>query len=183
MKRTLRYVKLAAAGLVAVALLAVSSCEDRRMRIHQAPLYGPGSPLAQQSELVPGRGATVPASVFDVSPAELAEGRRLYGWYNCAGCHFNGGGGIGPPLMDNEWIYGSEPRNIADSIINGRPQGMPAYGDKIPAAHIGPVVAYVRSLSGLGQNAPATPTPVTKEAKKDAKEEMDLKSEEQRQRP
>src|SRR5437764_621653 len=28
------------------------------------------------------------------------QGQRLFEQYNCAGCHFHGGGGIGPPLMD-----------------------------------------------------------------------------------
>ena len=44
---------------------------------------------------------------------------------NCAGCHFNGGGGMGPPLMDNIWIYGDSIENIGASIREGRPNGMP----------------------------------------------------------
>ena len=39
----------------------------------------------------------------------VSEGKRLYNQFNCSGCHFQGGGGIGPPLMDAEWIYGSAP--------------------------------------------------------------------------
>jgi cytochrome c oxidase cbb3-type subunit 3 len=31
---------------------------------------------------------------------------------NCSGCHANGGGGMGPALMDDEWIYGK--RTAAD---------------------------------------------------------------------
>src|ERR1700712_4267696 len=41
-----------------------------------------------------------------------AEGKRLYSWMNCIGCHANGGGAIGPPLMDSLWIYGSAPADI-----------------------------------------------------------------------
>src|SRR5207237_1157293 len=53
----------------------------------------------------------------------IAEGQRLYEQYNCSGCHFHGGGGIGPALMDNEWIYGSSPANIYTSLAEGRPNG------------------------------------------------------------
>ncbi len=154
--------KLAIIMVIAVGALTFKACTDERSRVHDSPLYGGTSPRAQQIELVPGMPRSEPAfdpDLFDASEAVLVEGKRLYGWYNCAGCHFNGGGGIGPPLMNDEWIYGSEPHVIADSIINGRPQGMPAYGDRIPAAHVGPIVAYVRSLSGLGGSAPPTPTP------------------------
>ena len=62
----------------------------------------------------------------------MAEGQRLYRWYNCAGCHANGGGGMGPPLMDDKWIYGSEPENIVATILEGRPNGMPSFRGKVP---------------------------------------------------
>jgi cytochrome c oxidase cbb3-type subunit III len=79
----------------------------------------------------------------------IAEGQRLYNWYNCSGCHFHAGGGIGPPLMDDEWIYGSDPQNIHDTIVAGRPNGMPSFGGHVPDDQIWKIVAYVRSLSGL----------------------------------
>src|SRR5690606_19958893 len=70
-------------------------------------------------------------------------------WYNCAGCHFNGGGGMGPPLMDDEWIYGSSPAHIFATIVEGRPNGMPTYGGKIPEHQVWQIVAYVRTLGGI----------------------------------
>lgn len=159
--------KLLATVLILTIPLALYSCEGKRLTMHEAPLYGPTAPNARQSELIAGQNE--PRATFDLNANEevLVEGKRLYGWYNCAGCHFNGGGGIGPPFMDNSWIYGSEPHVIADSIINGRPQGMPAYGGRIPAAHVGPIVAYVRALSGLGDAAAPTPTPLPKFRDKD----------------
>ena len=27
---------------------------------------------------------------------ELSQGKRLYTWFNCEGCHADGGGGLGP---------------------------------------------------------------------------------------
>ena len=64
------------------------------------------------------------------------------------GCHFHGGGGIGPPLMDAQWIYGGSGQNIHDTIVQGRPNGMPSYGGHIPDDQIWMITAYVRTLSG-----------------------------------
>jgi cytochrome c oxidase cbb3-type subunit 3 len=102
------------------------------------------------SDLHPG--ATT-ESVVMKNPAEesaydVSEGKRLYTAYNCSGCHFNGGGGIGPALMDEKWIYGSEPLNIYATIVEGRPNGMPSFRHKIPDNQVWQISAYVRSLSG-----------------------------------
>jgi cytochrome c oxidase cbb3-type subunit 3 len=86
---------------------------------------------------------------YDESGYAVSEGSHLYQAFNCNGCHQNGGGGIGPALMDDKWIYGSEPRNIFATIVEGRPNGMPAFRGKIPDAQIWQIVAYVRSMSGL----------------------------------
>jgi cytochrome c oxidase cbb3-type subunit III len=91
--------------------------------------------------------------VPDVSPFQqnawgLSEGKRLFAAYNCSGCHGNGGGGMGPALMDAKWIYGSHPSNIFSSIVNGRPNGMPSWGGNIPDPQVWQLVAYVQSLSG-----------------------------------
>jgi cytochrome c oxidase cbb3-type subunit III len=103
------------------------------------------------SELQTGSAAPVSAvkHPYEGNAYAISEGKRLYTWFNCVGCHFRGGGGIGPPLMDHEWIYGSEPENIFASIVEGRPNGMPSFGGKIPADQVWQLVAYVRSLSGL----------------------------------
>jgi cytochrome c oxidase cbb3-type subunit III len=90
----------------------------------------------------------------------LSEGKRWFSAFNCSGCHADGGGGIGPPLMDDKWVYGHEPTQIFDTIAHGRSNGMPAYGGSareagikvvgtVPAHQIWQLVAYVRSLSGL----------------------------------
>lgn len=79
---------------------------------------------------------------------DTSEGKRLFTQYNCAGCHFNGGGGIGPPLMDAQWIYGETPENIYATITEGRPNGMPSFRHKIPDNQVWQLAAYVRSMSG-----------------------------------
>ncbi len=79
----------------------------------------------------------------------LATGKKLWGWYNCSGCHANGGGGSGPALMDDVWIYGGDATSIFETISQGRPNGMPAFGNRIPKDQIWALAAYVRSMAGL----------------------------------
>jgi cytochrome c oxidase cbb3-type subunit 3 len=112
----------------------------------------------RESSLHPG-GKVVTAQVN--SPVEgnafaISQGQRLFNQYNCSGCHFHGGGGIGPPLMDQRFRYGREPQNVFESIVKGRPNGMPAWGARIPQQEVWQLVAYVRSLSG-GEPSAATP--------------------------
>jgi cytochrome c oxidase cbb3-type subunit 3 len=87
-------------------------------------------------------------SPFQKNAYGTAEGKRLFDQYNCSGCHAHGGGGMGPPLMDDAWVYGSEPANIFASIVEGRPNGMPAWRSKIPDQQVWELVAYVQSMSG-----------------------------------
>src|SRR5215212_1841928 len=67
-------------------------------------------------------------SPYEENAYAVNQGKRLYRWYNCSGCHANGGGGIGPPLTDSEWRYGSDPASIYTTIMQGRPEGMPSFG-------------------------------------------------------
>jgi cytochrome c oxidase cbb3-type subunit 3 len=85
---------------------------------------------------------------YNSSAYDISEGQRLFDWYNCSGCHAHGGGGIGPPLIKPSWIYGGEPANLFDTIVKGRPNGMPSWGDRIPEYQIWQLVAYIRSLNG-----------------------------------
>ncbi len=86
---------------------------------------------------------------YDESAYAVGEGKRLYTWFNCNGCHSMGGGGMGPPLLDRRWRYGAHPRDIFETITYGRPNGMPAFGARIPEQQRWQIVAYVRSMSGL----------------------------------
>jgi cytochrome c oxidase cbb3-type subunit 3 len=86
----------------------------------------------------------------------LSEGKRLYQQMNCVGCHLHGGGGIGPALMDDKWIYGSHPDQIFSTVVEGRPNGMPSFRGKLPDYQVWQIAAYVRSLSG---NAPKDAAP------------------------
>jgi cytochrome c oxidase cbb3-type subunit 3 len=110
-----------------------------------------GMPAVRDVDLVAGgpvRHDTIPGP-YEENAYAVSQGKTLYNQYNCSGCHFQGGGGIGPPLMDADWIYGSSPANIFETIAEGRPNGMPSYGGKIVPDQIWQIVAYVRSMSGL----------------------------------
>jgi len=78
----------------------------------------------------------------------VGQGKRLYTLYNCVGCHANGGGGMGPALMDDRWIYGSDDASVFETIARGRPNGMPAFGSRITESQIWMLAAYVESMSG-----------------------------------
>jgi cytochrome c oxidase cbb3-type subunit 3 len=77
---------------------------------------------------------------------------------NCYGCHGGrAGGGMGPSLRDQQWLYGDTPADIFDSISEGRGNGMPAWGTKLPPDVIWKLVTYIQSLRTA--NEPDAPTP------------------------
>ena len=86
---------------------------------------------------------------YDYNAYAISEGKILFNQFNCSGCHAHGGGGMGPPLMDSDWIYGSEPANIFATIADGRPNGMPAFRERLSNDQIWRLVSYVRSIGGL----------------------------------
>jgi cytochrome c oxidase cbb3-type subunit III len=109
------------------------------------------NPKVREVELVAGGAALADSGPgpYEENAYAVSQGKTLYNQYNCTGCHFQGGGGIGPALMDADWIYGSRPENIYETIAEGRPNGMPSFGGKIVPDQIWQIVAYVRSMSGL----------------------------------
>jgi cytochrome c oxidase cbb3-type subunit III len=93
------------------------------------------------------------AQHFADNAYQMSEGKRLYSWFNCSGCHANGGGGMGPALIDDKWIYGAAVESIHATIRDGRPNGMPSFGNKVPDDQIWQLAAYVRSMAGLASSA------------------------------
>ncbi len=135
----------------ALALLAGCDRDSRDSR---------GKPLA---ETIPGNGSS-PDTIFPGNPGPapldprlaaygrnafaIAQGQQLYNQMNCVGCHSHGGGGMGPALMDAQWRYGGRIDQIAATIADGRPNGMPAWRGKLTNQQIWQLAAYVRTLSG-----------------------------------
>jgi cytochrome c oxidase cbb3-type subunit 3 len=89
---------------------------------------------------------------FDADPQVKTAGSQLYHSYNCVDCHgMDGSGAMGPSLADGRWRFGGTPAEVFESIYQGRPDGMPAWGGRISDADIWRLVAYVRSLE-VGKN-------------------------------
>ena len=131
-------------------LLTLCGCQREQRNLRPSPtrlaVFGYAAP---QSTIHPG-GSQPPAVVANPSYGnayDISEGQRLFSWYNCSGCHSNGGGGMGPPLIKQEWIYGGEAANLFDTIVKGRPNGMPTWGGRIPENQIWQLVAYIRSMN------------------------------------
>jgi cytochrome c oxidase cbb3-type subunit III len=146
----------ATTGLCAAAVvLALVACEREERRFRETPPTATALTAVTLSDLQPGPRTkqVVLRNPYDGNAYAISEGQRLFSAYNCSGCHANGGGGMGPPLMDDEWIYGSEPENIFSTIVEGRPNGMPSFRGRIPDSQVWELVAYVRSLSGLTPSA------------------------------
>jgi cytochrome c oxidase cbb3-type subunit 3 len=132
-----------------VFLFASCKREERGFRVPPPSAEKIGA--VSLSDLHPA-GASQPMPMrfdYDENAYAISQGQNLYSSFNCVGCHAHGGGGMGPPLMDNKWVYGSKPQQIFATIIEGRPNGMPSFRGKIPDYQVWQLAAYVRSLSGL----------------------------------
>jgi cytochrome c oxidase cbb3-type subunit 3 len=137
------------AALVAAAMLCVA-CRREERRFREMPPSATATNVAVATTLQPGPAhqVTETRDPYIYNAYAISEGKALYSLFNCVGCHGNGGGGMGPPLMDDKWIYGSDPASIFASIVEGRPNGMPSWRGRIANYEIWRLVAYVRSMSG-----------------------------------
>src|SRR6187455_572470 len=104
-------------------LLVIAGCERESKSFHEREVAAARTDLPGQTQLAAGGAspATGTASPFQANAWGIAEGKRLFSQYNCSGCHAHGGGGIGPALMDDQWIYGYEAHTIFETIVEGRP--------------------------------------------------------------
>jgi cytochrome c oxidase cbb3-type subunit 3 len=151
-------VRICAFCIFCIALTA-AACKRENKELRPAPasavVYGAA---ARESTLQPGGAQSQPGTVNpdEGNALAISEGQRLFAVYNCTGCHANGGGAIGPPLIKSTWIYGGEPANLFDTIVKGRPNGMPAWGGKIPEYQVWQLVTWIRAMNQLEPRA-ATP--------------------------
>jgi cytochrome c oxidase cbb3-type subunit III len=185
-----KYIGLALAYLSGCTLLYLS-CGDVDVIPSAAAAEPPAKPAAELVQqppvpkyvvvtaLTPGVGHT--AYTIDPRAAKYYDnqnavniGKALFYSMNCSGCHTNGGGGMGPSLMDSQWIYGGRLEQIRQTIADGRPNGMPAWGARLSDADMWELAAYVRSMSlpatlaaqGSG-NPSQSPAPVPRAADED----------------
>jgi cytochrome c oxidase cbb3-type subunit 3 len=140
------------ASAVLLLVLAAGACDRETRDSRGLPLPETG-PRAGPQAMAMMNGVPVPtardprAAGYEGNAFQVAQGARYYAWMNCAGCHANGGGGMGPPLMDGEWRYGGTMEQIAATIVQGRPNGMPSFRGRLTEQQVWQLAAFVRSLS------------------------------------
>lgn len=149
-------------GAVAAALIAAATqAQDAE------PAPASTLPDAQSKREVigpqPGPDGPLPSkeNPYKGDKQAIVEGRRLFVWFNCSGCHGGrAGGGMGPSLRDAAWMYGNSHQDIFNSISEGRPHGMPAWGTKLPVEQIWKLTAYVKSMNTDKEPAKPPENPV-----------------------
>jgi cytochrome c oxidase cbb3-type subunit 3 len=163
-----------------LTLVTPAAAQEPNIKPIAVPAPAPAIPkYTVDSALTPGVGHTAftvdprAAKYYDNQEA-VNTGKLLFGAMNCSGCHTNGGGGIGPSLMDSLWIYGGRLEQIHQTIADGRPNGMPSWGARLSDSDMWKLAAYVRSMSlpatlaaqGSG-NPSQSPAPVPRAADED----------------
>jgi cytochrome c oxidase cbb3-type subunit 3 len=133
-----------------IALTALAGCKREVRSLRTDP------PVADALNHVEPMSDRIGGAVPRVLPAlddpyennawELNQGKRLYTWINCKGCHADGGGASGPPLMYGWWRYGPDAVSIFLSIRDGRPGGMPPFGARLTTDQIWELTGYVRTI-------------------------------------
>ncbi|MFN3725487.1 MAG: c-type cytochrome [Allosphingosinicella sp.] len=125
-------------SLALLALLALAGCDRERRDYRGQPVAETGPVLAS--------GVDPRAEAYQINAWQIGQGQRWYMAFNCVGCHGMGGGGMGPPLIDDEWRYGGEMEDIVRTILDGRPNGMPSFDGRITGNQAWQIAAFVRSL-------------------------------------
>ncbi len=144
-------------AVVAILAALCGGCEREKREYATAP----EQPVAHPSLTTLQPGDRLPEAVSDIgkhyerNAFDISQGGRWYKAFNCSGCHAaGGGGGMGPALMDDQWRYGGNIDQIHATIVEGRPNGMPAWRGKLTDAQIWQLSAYIRAMSGnVGKDA------------------------------
>lgn len=115
---------------------------------------------ARAAELASQRTGPTDASLLalagDATALEL--GSTTFGQM-CASCHAPDGGGlIGPNLLDEYWLHGNAPLQIHQVIEEGvLAKGMPAWGTMLRPEQVDALTAYIISRAGTAAANPRAP--------------------------
>jgi cytochrome c oxidase cbb3-type subunit 3 len=142
-------------ALVFLAALAIAGCDRLRgdSTTGGAPAHVPSDASLNAIPLgaPPGEPVSIAARIanpFAGDAQAAAEGKQLFGAMNCVYCHGAEASGLmGPPLNNTGWRYGGTPAELYRSIHDGRPQGMPAWGGRLPPDQIWKLVSYLQTLA------------------------------------
>lgn len=141
-------------GLLAIAMSVLSANACNESSAAQAGTDGgDGLRFVNHSENL---GAGFPVSGTPLEPRNpyagnkqaIATGAQLFIAYNCIDCHgADGAGAMGPSFQDGRWHFGGSAGAVFESIYQGRPDGMPAWGGRISNDQIWMLTAYLQSLA------------------------------------
>lgn len=100
---------------------------------------------------------------FEMDESLLADGEAVFA-QTCASCHgAQLEGGIGPSLVDEEWVHGGSPDEIVATITKGvAAKGMPAWGPVLGPNKVRQVATYV--VSKMGEVPPSDGSAATEGA-------------------
>ena len=159
--RTLRFgLMLGMAGIIGALLDQGITRITRAQEPSRAPARPPATPDTAQDlaarfvahpehlrpGLMPPRGVVL-RNPYAGNASGIATGAKLFVAYNCMDCHgADGSGAMGPSLADGRWHFGGDDGEIFESIYQGRPDGMPAWGSLISPDQVWMLAAYVKSL-------------------------------------
>jgi mono/diheme cytochrome c family protein len=158
----MRYSSVLALALVPFAQSCRDSSAQEVGRAVQLPASAPragpdlaGRFVVHPEHIRPGEVPAVGAELrnpYEGNAAVAATGAKLFVAYNCVDCHgADGSGAMGPSLADGRWHFGGSPGEVFESIYQGRPEGMPAWGSVLSPDQVWTLVTYVRSLEA-GKN-------------------------------
>lgn len=143
--------------LLAVAALSACKRETRSLRTDPAAADALGEVAPMPNRIGGAIPRVIPAlgDAYEDNAYQLNQGKRLYTWFNCKGCHADGGGAAGPALMDGWWRYGPDPISVFLSIRDGRPNGMPAFGNRLTPEQVWQLTGYVRTIGAYAAKTAA----------------------------
>ncbi len=85
-------------------------------------------------------------------------GKGLFGT-SCAACHGRGGqgvAGLGPNLVDDDWLWGGTMEKIQETLTQGRNGFMPPFRETFNPQQLDEVAEYVLTLSGQAPKSEAS---------------------------
>jgi cytochrome c oxidase cbb3-type subunit 3 len=135
---------------IALAVPVLAGCKREMRELRIAPPVADA--LNHVTPMANGIGGAIPRVLpaldepYENNAWQLNQGKQLYTWFNCKTCHANGGGASGPALMHGWWRYGPDRVSVFVSIRDGRPNGMPAFGDRLTPDQIWQLTGYVRTI-------------------------------------
>ena len=89
----------------------------------------------------------------------VADGQQVFAQI-CAACHKPDGSGlVGPSLVDPYWKYGRDDAALLETVMNGRPGGMPAWGAQLGTDKVWRVLAYMETLPKSDEPGVGAPAP------------------------